>query len=111
MAGAIGFENLASGVGGVAVVAYLSALCDLRYTAAQYALMSAAASVIGRVVTGASAGALIERFGYVDFYVLTTVVALPGIVLFWLMMRGGYVDDAIGTVATSSTRSGRGTSP
>lgn len=111
MAGAIGFENLASGIGGVAVVAYLSALCDLRYTAAQYALLSAAASVIGRVVTGASAGALIERFGYVDFYVLTTVVALPGIVLFWLMMRAGYVDGAMGTVATSSARSGGGTSP
>jgi PAT family beta-lactamase induction signal transducer AmpG len=97
MAGAIGFENFASGIGGVAVVAYFSALCDLRYTAAQFALMSAAASVVGRIVTGASAGALIERIGYVDFYVLTTVVALPGIVVFWVMVRKGYVDSAMGT--------------
>src|SRR3546814_8905378 len=44
MAGAIGFENFASGVGGVTVVAYFSALCDLRFTASQYALISAAAS-------------------------------------------------------------------
>ncbi len=87
MAGAIGFENLASGIGGVVVVAYLSALCDLRYTAAQYALLSAAASVVGRVLTGATAGALIETFGYPAFYLLTTVVALPGIALFWLLMR------------------------
>ena len=89
MAGAIGFENLASGYGGVAVVAFLSALCDVRYTAAQFALLSAAASVIGRVLTGATAGALIEVLGYPGFYVLTTVVALPGIVLFWWLMRSG----------------------
>ncbi len=89
MAGAIGFENLASGFGGVAVVAFLSALCDVRYTAAQYALLSAAASVIGRILTGATAGALIEALGYPGFYVLTTVVALPGIALFWWLMRSG----------------------
>jgi PAT family beta-lactamase induction signal transducer AmpG len=104
LAGAIGFENFASGIGGVAVVAYFSALCDLRYTAAQFALMSAAMSVVGRIATGASAGALIERLGYVDFYVLTTVIALPGIVVFWLMVRGGYVDSSLGTVGTSTSK-------
>lgn len=97
MAGAIGFENFASGIGGVAVVAYFSALCDLRFTAAQYAMISAAASILGRFLTGTTAGALIERFGYVDFYLLTTVAALPGILLFWLMMRSGLVDSSIGT--------------
>ncbi len=97
MAGAIGFENFASGYGGVVVVAYFSALCDLRFTAAQYALISAGASVVGRLLTGTTAGSLIESFGYVDFYLLTTVLALPGIVLFWWMMRTGLVDAAMGT--------------
>lgn len=92
LAAAIGFENLASGFGGVAVVAYFSALCDLRYTASQYALISAAASVLGRLLTGATAGALIERLGYFNFYVLTTVAAVPGIVLFWLIMRRDELD-------------------
>ena len=46
LAAAIGFENFASGIGGVVVVAYFSALCDLRFTATQYALISAAASVV-----------------------------------------------------------------
>lgn len=100
MGAAIGFENFASGVGGVVVVAYLSALCDLRYTAAHYALLSAAASVVGRFLSGTTAGALIEAMGYVNFYLLTTVAALPGIVLFWLMMRSGLVDRSIGTAAT-----------
>jgi len=97
MAGAIGFENFASGYGGVVVVAYFSALCDLRFTAAQYALISAGASFVGRLLTGTTAGALIEAMGYVNFYLLTTVVALPGIALFWWMIRTGLVDSSMGT--------------
>lgn len=100
MAAAIGFENLASGFGGVVVVAYFSALCDLQFTAAQYALISAAASVVGRVLTGTTAGALIEALGYVNFYLLTTLLALPGILLFWFMMRRGMVDSALGSAGT-----------
>ncbi|MEO6387782.1 MAG: MFS transporter [Croceibacterium sp.] len=97
MAGAIGFENFASGFGGVVVVAYFSALCDLRFTAAQYALISAGASIVGRFLTGTTAGGLIESYGYVNFYLLTTLAAVPGIVLFWWMMRTGLVDAAMGT--------------
>ncbi|ATE64520.1 AmpG family muropeptide MFS transporter [Rhizorhabdus dicambivorans] len=97
MAGAIGFENIASGIGGVCVVAYFSALCDLRFTAAQYALISAAASIIGRLLTGTSAGAMLEAIGYVNFYLFTTLIALPGIILFWLMMRAGLIDQSIGS--------------
>ncbi len=93
MAAAIGFENFTSGIGGVTVVAYFSSLCDLRFTATQYALISAGASVVGRLFTGTSAGALIESIGYVQFYLLTTVAALPGIVLFALLIRHGYVAD------------------
>ncbi len=99
MAGAIGFENIASGFGGVVVVAYFSALCDLRFTAAQYALISAAASIVGRFVTGTSAGGMIENIGYVNFYILTTLVALPGIAIYWWMMRTGLVDEALGSAA------------
>lgn len=79
------------------MVAYFSALCDLRFTAAQYALISAGASVVGRFLTGTTAGALIDSLGYVTFYVLTTVIALPGIALFWWMMRTGLVDAAMGS--------------
>ena len=97
LAGAMAFENFASGVGGVVVVAYFSALTDLRFTAAQYALISAAASVVGRLLTGTSAGALVESMGFVNFYWLTTAAAVPGIVLFWLMMRYGLIDASLGT--------------
>ncbi|MBT2187131.1 AmpG family muropeptide MFS transporter [Sphingobium nicotianae] len=92
----IGFENFASGIGGVTVVAYLSALCDLRFTATQFALLSAGAAILGRFITGTTAGALIEALGYVNFYLLTTLLALPGILIFWWMMRTGLVDASIG---------------
>jgi PAT family beta-lactamase induction signal transducer AmpG len=111
MAGAIGFENFASGIGGVAVVAYFSALCDLRFTAAQYAMISAAASIVGRFLTGTTAGSLIERFGYVDFYLLTTALAVPGIILFWLMMRSGLIDASVGSAGTERAPTDGDTQP
>ena len=92
MAAAVGFENFASGIGGVTVVAYLSALCNLRFTATQYALLSALASIAGRVLTGTLAGGLIIEIGYVGFYILTTVIAAPGVILFWYMIQKGLVD-------------------
>ncbi len=95
MAAAVCFENFSSGIGGVAVVAYLSALCNLRFTATQFALLSAAASIVGRFISGTTAGALIEALGYVDFYLLTTVLALPGVLIFLYMLRAGLVDDAL----------------
>jgi MFS transporter, PAT family, beta-lactamase induction signal transducer AmpG len=95
------FENIASGIGGVVLVAYFAALCNLQFTAAHYALISSAASVVGRVLTGTSAGAMVESMGFFNFYAFTTVIALPGIILFWMMMRSGLVDSSIGTAATA----------
>jgi PAT family beta-lactamase induction signal transducer AmpG len=96
----IGFENFSSGIGGVVVVAYLSALCNLSFTATQFALLSAAAAIVGRFLTGTTAGALIETFGYVQFYLLTTVLALPGVIIYWFMLRSGLVERSVGSAAT-----------
>lgn len=102
MAGAIGFENFASGIGGVCVVAYLSALCNLKFTATHFALLSAAASILGRFLTGTTAGTLIEDIGYVNFYLLTTAAAFPGVILFWWMIRSGLVDRSLGTAGSEN---------
>ncbi|MCL6728692.1 AmpG family muropeptide MFS transporter [Sphingomonas hankyongi] len=100
LAWAVGFENFASGIGGVVVVAYLSALCNLRYTATQFALLSAAAAIVGRFLTGTTAGALIEGMGYVNFYLLTTLIALPGVLLYAYMLKKGLIDESIGDAGT-----------
>jgi MFS transporter, PAT family, beta-lactamase induction signal transducer AmpG len=106
MAAAVGFENFASGIGGVTVVAYLSALCNLRFTATQYALLSALASIAGRFLTGTTAGGLIGTMGYVNFYLLTTLIALPGVFLFWFMMKSGLADVPIGSAGKDPANGG-----
>ncbi len=100
LAATITFENFASGIGGVVLVAYFAALCNLRFTAAHYALISSAASIVGRFLTGTTAGAMVESMGFFNFYIFTTIAALPGMILFWMMMRSGLIDSSIGTAAT-----------
>jgi PAT family beta-lactamase induction signal transducer AmpG len=81
---AVGFENFSGGMGTAAFVALLMALCDHRFTATQYALLSALASV-GRVYVGPAAGfATDPRYLGLDwatFFLLTFAVALPGLAL------------------------------
>lgn len=86
MAVAVGFENFAGGMGTAAFVALLMSLCDHRFTATQYALLSALAS-IGRVFVGPPSGYLVEQVGWVHFFLLTFLVALPGLALLW-RLRG-----------------------
>ena len=81
---AVGFENLASGMGTAAFVAFAMALCNHSFSATQYALLSALAS-LGRILFGPVTGALVEAMGWANFFVLTFVAALPGLWLVWRM--------------------------
>lgn len=84
----VGVENLAGGMGTAVLVAYLSALCDVAYTATQYALLSSLTAV-ARTLLSSYAGFLAEGFGWPVFFALTTVAALPGLALLaWLTRRG-----------------------
>jgi PAT family beta-lactamase induction signal transducer AmpG len=83
---AVGFENLCGGMGTAAFVALLMALCDHRFTATQYALLSALAA-FGRVYVGPAAGYATDPkylgLAWTVFFFLTFLVALPGLVLLW----------------------------
>ncbi len=92
MAAVVGLENLAGGMGTAAFVALLMGLCDRRYTATQYALLSALAAV-GRVFVGPPSGYLVAGVGWANFFLLTFVAALPGLWLLW-RMRGVIVSAA-----------------
>lgn len=84
MAAAIGVENLCGGLGTAAFVAFLMALTDRRFSAAQYALLSAL-SAVGRVYVGPAAGVMVEAFGWATFFMWTVVAAMPGLLLLgWL---------------------------
>ena len=80
----IGFENLAGGMGTAAFVAFLMALCNHNFTATQFALLSALAS-LGRVFVGPTSGVLVDEFGWLIFFLVTFLAALPGLVLLWKM--------------------------
>ncbi len=82
LATAVAFENLAGGMGTAAFVAFLMALCDRRYSATQFALLSALGAV-GRVLVGPPSGMLVEAVGWGWFFLLTALVALPGLALLW----------------------------
>lgn len=81
---AIGFENLCGGMGTAAFVGFLMALCDHRFTATQFALLSALAS-LGRVFVGPPSGFLVESVGWVVFFFITFLSAIPGLLLLWAM--------------------------
>jgi PAT family beta-lactamase induction signal transducer AmpG len=81
---AVGFENLASGMGTAAFVAFAMALCNHSFSATQYALLSALAS-LGRILFGPATGAMVEVSGWANFFVLTFFAALPGLWLVWRM--------------------------
>lgn len=83
---AVGFENLAGGMGTAAFVALLMAMCDKRFTASQFALLSALAAV-GRVYVGPASGYMVEAIGWTTFFGFTFLAALPGLVLLYLMRQ------------------------
>ena len=78
----IACENLASGMGTAAFVAFLMSLCNQRFTATQFALLSAFASV-GRVWVGPLAGVLAESIGWPAFFIVSTLAALPALCMLW----------------------------
>lgn len=80
-------ENLTGAMAGTALITYLSSLCSPDFTATQFALLSALAS-LGRTVVASSGGILSEEIGWVRFFLLTSVIALPAIALIvWLRPR------------------------
>jgi PAT family beta-lactamase induction signal transducer AmpG len=80
-------ENLTGAMAGTALVTYLSSLCSPAYTATQYALLAALAS-LGRTVVASSGGILSERIGWVRFFLVTSVAALPAVLLLiWIGPR------------------------
>ncbi len=83
---AITIDNLGSGVEGTAFIAYLSSLTNVAYTATQYALFSSLWSLPGKIIDGFS-GALVNFMGYEMFFLYSTALSIPALILLWLLMR------------------------
>ncbi|KPK19862.1 MAG: AmpG family muropeptide MFS transporter [Betaproteobacteria bacterium SG8_41] len=84
MVAAVAAENMCGGMGTAAFVALLMSLCNHRFSATQYALLSALAAV-GRVYVGPASGYLVAALGWAPFFFFTFLIALPGLWLLWLL--------------------------
>jgi PAT family beta-lactamase induction signal transducer AmpG len=83
---AVVLEHIAGAMGGIALVALIMALCDTRYSAFQYALLSALA-LVPRYSLGGPAGWIADHEGWYAYYVVSFLLALPGLATVWLMRR------------------------
>src|SRR5579862_5503400 len=80
-------ESLTGAMAGTALITYLSSLCSPAFTATQYALLAALAS-LSRTVVASSSGVLAERFGWMSFFALTSVITVPALLLLlWITRR------------------------
>jgi PAT family beta-lactamase induction signal transducer AmpG len=91
----VAVENVTSAMAAVALVAYLSGLCSPAFTATQYALLSSLA-VVGRTIVASSGGMLADELGWVRFFLLSTVVTLPALILLiWIARAPAQEDSSI----------------
>ena len=83
-------ENFTGAIGTVIFVAYLSALCgDRAHTATQYALLTALAAV-GRTTLASGGGFIAEDWGWVTFFAITALAAIPSLLLLWWLQQQGH---------------------
>jgi MFS transporter, PAT family, beta-lactamase induction signal transducer AmpG len=75
-------DSLFNGMGTAALMAFLMSLCNQRFTATQYALLSAVAA-IGRVFVGPLAGVMVKHIGWPSFFAWSLVISLPSLLLLW----------------------------
>lgn len=82
----IAVENITTGMGTAAFVAYLSSLCNVAYTATQYALLTSLMA-FSRTAMSSGAGWLADRMDWVSFFIVSTLAAIPGLILLAWMIR------------------------
>lgn len=76
----IGFENLTSGMGTAAYMAFMASITNKKFTAAQYALLTSLMAV-PRTVLSAPTGLLVKHMGWENFFIACTLIAIPGMLL------------------------------
>jgi PAT family beta-lactamase induction signal transducer AmpG len=80
-------ENLSGGMGTTAFVAYLASLCNRRYTAVQYALLTSFMQMLGKLVIVPGSGFLVEGMGWINFFVLSCLAGIPALILLWWLSK------------------------
>jgi MFS transporter, PAT family, beta-lactamase induction signal transducer AmpG len=82
----ISADNLSGGIASAALIAYLSSLTNVNYSATQYALFSSMMLLLPKFIAGYS-GKYVDAFGYNDFFTATALLGVPVLLLVWLAGR------------------------
>jgi PAT family beta-lactamase induction signal transducer AmpG len=82
----ISLDNFAQGVHGTALIAFMSSLTSASYTATQYAVLSSAYALPGKLLMGTS-GMVVDHIGYAPFFLYTAALSIPALLLLYLLSR------------------------
>jgi PAT family beta-lactamase induction signal transducer AmpG len=77
-------ENFSGGIGDSVFIAYLSALCNISFSATQYATLASFAT-LARSVFSSSAGIIAAEIGWYQFFIFSTFLAIPGLIFLWIL--------------------------
>ncbi len=96
------FDNLAYGIAGTALIAFLSGITNTRYTATQYALFSSIYALPGKILEGLS-GFVVDAVGYSAFFVYTASLGIPAVLFLYWLSKQSDAPAAIAPVTTTTT--------
>lgn len=88
----ISADNLSAGLASAAFVAFLSSLTSIRFTAVQYAVFSSLMTLLPKIIGGYS-GTMVDSLGYPAFFLVTTLIGGPVLILVWLADRHLDIED------------------
>lgn len=92
---AIGMDNASGGMVTAAAIAYMMRLCNLEYTATQYALLSSLASLASKTIAG-TAGIVAQHYGWTAMFVLSALFGIPALGLWCVLrMKGALLDERV----------------
>ena len=86
LSGVIAADNLSAGLASAAFIAYLSSLTNISFTAVQYAILSSLMTLFPKLLGGYSGG-MVNELGYSNFFLMTTIMGLPVIILIYYLMH------------------------
>jgi PAT family beta-lactamase induction signal transducer AmpG len=86
LATVISMDNFAQGVHGTALIAFMSSLTSVSYTATQYAVLSSLYALPPKLLMGTS-GLVVDAIGYPQFFLYTASLSIPGLLLLYLLAR------------------------
>lgn len=102
MVATVAIENICAGMATAGFMAFLMSLCDKRFTATQYALLSSLMAVT-RVLAGAPTGYMAKHLGWIDFFTLSVLGAVPGILLLFRFAPWRAAEAGAGTNVDANT--------